>query len=384
MAVYFAQIFIIWAFGILGNTHKSQRNKIRYMFFAFSILILIAALRKYTVGRDLNSHYAFQYSQIIYYNWSEMMIFSTLSQYGIGYCYFIKFLSLISTDVQFYIIITSFIIYGSIGYFIYKNSTDVVMSTCLFVLFCMYYMFMNIICQALAVSLVLIVYNFLINKKLKKKRYVLFIAFILLAYLVHPSALVCLIFLLLERLEIKRSHFILAIVASVLAFMYYSQLYEIMVQIFGSEKYASYITNERESQGSFNMQSLTMLILTAIPYAIGYITFIRKSGKGITLNDQSRDNSLIINDNFLMYAALLAIICRLLMFRMNIINRLSFYFMPFILILYPRVIQKLPGVNNRRIVRVFTYFIFTIYFIGMTFMYAERFYGTIPYEFFWQ
>ena len=384
MTIYFVQVFIIWASGILSNTHKSQRLKRRYIIFAFSFIILLAALRKYTIGIDLEGHYAARYSLVAFYNWSDMPEFSLLSQYGIGYCYFIKFLTLISTDVQFYITVTSLIIYGSVGFFIYKNSTDVVMSTCLFVLFCVNYMFMNIICQGLAISLVLLGYNFSIDAKRKKDRHVVFLVFILLAYLIHTSALLCFILLLFKKLKFKISHIVFGVFASIFAFLLYDKLYEVTVLFLGSEKYASYIFNDRENQASFNLQSLALFILTAIPFVIGCYSIIWQKISREKSKKQFSEDSIEKSDSFLMFMGLMAIICRLLLFRMNIINRLSYYFIPFILLLYPRTIQELNCLKYRRTARILTYVVFLIYFIWMTLEYAEVFYGTIPYEFYWQ
>ena len=57
MAIYFIQILAIVVVGATCNVNKSDRAKKRFLFFAFGLLILVAALRSVNVGTDLATHY---------------------------------------------------------------------------------------------------------------------------------------------------------------------------------------------------------------------------------------------------------------------------------------------------------------------------------------
>ena len=76
--------------------------------------------------------------------------------------------------------------------------------------------------------------------------------------------------------------------------------------------------------------------------------------------------------------------CRLLITRMNIINRMTYYFMPSILVLYPVAINAYSLKSNRKIISLFIYSLFGIYFVYMTLAYAGEFYGAVPFKFYWQ
>ena len=134
MAIYFLSTLFILGFGACFDVNKSRRRQAMYLAVCFGILILIAALRSREVGTDLAIHYARRYEQVALCSWAEVPAFSASTTYEIGYCYFTKLLSVINPSVQFYIAVTSAIIYGSIGVFLYRNSVDVEMSTLLLIL----------------------------------------------------------------------------------------------------------------------------------------------------------------------------------------------------------------------------------------------------------
>lgn len=179
MVVYFWLILIIGLYGFILQANKNQRRKKCFVIVSFALIILLAGLRSSNIGIDLKAHYARNFIKIASYDWSQLASFTT--PYEIGYCYYTKFLTLISTDVQFYIFVTSFIIYAAIGYFIYKESPDVVMSTQLVILSCLYYMFMNIIRQGLAVSIILVGYVWLDRSGRCFKDYIKFALMIFIA-----------------------------------------------------------------------------------------------------------------------------------------------------------------------------------------------------------
>ena len=117
MIIYFVLAGFIPLYGFLTHANRNNFRKKQFVFVVFGIMTLISALRASTIGIDLDLHYAKNYELISSVNWSDIPIFATLKQYELGYCYFTKLLTYISSNVQFYIIITSIIIYGLHGEF---------------------------------------------------------------------------------------------------------------------------------------------------------------------------------------------------------------------------------------------------------------------------
>ena len=72
-----------------------------------------------------------------------------------------------------------------------------------------------------------------------------------------------------------------------------------------------------------------------------------------------------------------------LILKMNIISRFTFYFIPFVIILYPYAINSFKKKSNRIILHLAVYGICALYFIWITMSNADVLYGVVPYQFFW-
>lgn len=386
MAIYFISTTAIFLYGVLTNANTTQRKRKRFILVSFGILILIAALRAPTVGIDLNLHYLRNYKNIVFYDWGSVPEFGVMTGYEIGYCYFIKLLSVINPAPQFYIIICSIIIYTAFGYFIYKESDDVIMSTMLMIFTCTYYMCMNIIRQSLAVSIILVGYTLLDHSNRTTKDYIKFTLWIALASTFHDSAILCLSMILFDRLKFTRKQILLGMVVVAGLYMLYDRAYSLLVGLmgFGDNNYERYITSLTEGAGSINTQSIINMLLTLSCFLLGFYILVwnRKTIKTFRTVEDNR-YSLTINESFMLFMVLIATACRLLIFRMNIINRFTYYFIPFLFILYPHAINSAALKNNRRILRLLVYAAFGLYFVWMTIEKAESFYGSVPYHFFW-
>lgn len=381
MLIYLIAAFIIWFYGMFGGVNSSEKRKKRYVFVCFALMILIAGLRSRSVGIDLQSHFAISYEEIAIINWNQLDDYAQFRQYGVGFCYFCKLLTIICSDAQFFIFVTSMIVYGSVGYFVYKHSKDVALSTCLFMFFCLFFMFMNVVRQALALAIVLIGFEILQKKSLKLRRYLIFGALVVLASTFHTSAILCLPFVVLFKVKFKKIAIIFTIAVSAALFFFYDDVYELLVLFMGDEKYSMYVGSTTEGGGSLNRQSIIMFILTLGAFVLGYMTLVLSKKKYVSKEEKFEVESF---DSFLLWIGFLATVCRLLIFRMNIINRLSYYFVPFVIILYPEAINALKNSDNRKIIRTGVYVVFWLYFLWMTTMYAGSFYGVVPYKFFWQ
>lgn len=381
MSIYFFLAGALLLYGISYKANLSNRRKRNYILIAFGILTLVAALRSPEVGRDLASHYAKRYEMIGSYSWEQIPEFSVLTGYELGYCYYTKILNFISPNVQFFIAVTSIIIYGITGYFIYKKSSDVVMSTELFMLMCVYYMYMNILRQSLAISIVLVGYLLFDKHNRNKKGYIEFILMILLASTFHNSALLCFIMLLLDKIKFTGQQMLISTGAFIVAYIFYFKIYEFALVFLGRDNYERYLTSATEGVGNMNMQSIALLFLTAGAFVLAFYVFVLKTdNKPKSIQEQMVDR----DTNFMLHMGLMAILCRALLFRMNIINRASYYFIPFVLLLYPNAIKKFSLRNDRIILRVGIYCAFIFYFVLITVLYADQFYGAVPYHFYWE
>ena len=384
MIIYFVLAGFIPLYGFLTHANRNNFRKKQFVFVVFGIMTLISALRASTIGIDLDLHYAKNYELISSVNWSDIPIFATLKQYEVGYCYFTKLLTYISTDVQFYIIFTSVVIYGVHGYFFYKKSEDVILSSSLFMFFCLFYMYMNIVRQAVAVSILLMAYLIFSESKKKVHNYVVFVLLVILASGFHSSAILCLVYLLFDKLKFTKIHMLLGIVVTALIYVGYSSVYKFALSILGgNDKYSSYLDSEEYGVGYMNLQSIYYVIITLGAFLLGYYILVWKDKTSHKLFAK-QEYKVKSNESFMLYMSFIAFACRLLIFKMSIITRFTFYFIPFVLILYPYAISKFKRRSNRIILNLTVYGVCLIYFVWVTLSNADTLYGVVPYEFFWQ
>lgn len=385
MIIYFVLAGFIPLYGFLTHANRNSFRKKQFIFVVFGIMTLISALRATSIGIDLDLHYAKNYQLISSVSWSDIPVFAALKQYELGYCYFTKILTYISSNVQFYIIITSIIIYGVHGYFFYKKSEDVILSSSLFMFFCLFYMYMNILRQAVAVSILLIAYLLFSESKKKIRNYVVFVLLVLLASTFHSSAILCLIFLLFDKLKFTKIQMLIGIAVTAVVYVGYSFVYSFVLSILGGgdSKYNMYVNSDKYGVGYINLQSIYYVIITVGAFLLGYYILVwkeKKSHKLFAKNEYKIKN----NESFMLYMAFIAFVCRLLLFKMSIISRITFYFIPFVLILYPYAISKFKRRSNRIILNLAVYGVCLVYFVWITMSQADQLYGVVPYEFFWQ
>lgn len=384
MIIYFVLAGFIPLYGFLTHANRNNFRKKQFVFVVFGIMTLISALRASTIGIDLDLHYAKNYELISSVNWSDIPIFAVSKQYEVGYCYFTKLLTYISTDVQFYIIFTSVVIYGVHGYFFYKKSEDVILSSSLFMFFCLFYMYMNIVRQAIAVSILIMAYLIFSESKKKVHNYVVFVLLVILASGFHSSAILCLVYLLFDKLKFTKIHMLLGIVVTALIYVGYSSVYKFVLSILGgNDKYSSYLDSEEYGVGYMNLQSIYYVIITLGAFLLGYYILVWKDKTSHKLFAK-QEYKVKSNESFMLYMSFIAFACRLLIFKMSIITRFTFYFIPFVLILYPYAISKFKRRSNRIILNLTVYGVCLIYFVWVTLSNADTLYGVVPYEFFWQ
>ena len=374
--IYFVLLFVIIVLGGIVKPRKSLYARKAYMIITFGLLIALSGFRSPEVGRDVAGHYAQNYELISNMKWGELLPFSIAGGYEIGYCYFNKLIgSLTQGNIQWFLFITSFFIYGVLGLFIYKKSPNVIFSVLLLLFTCQYYMYMNILRQAMAVSIIILGYLIADECKRKITAIIIFSLFILLAMTFHTSAIFCFIMLTFYYLKFDKKMYKICLCFSILFFISFASFYNEALTLLGEgNKYEMYEGGHAEAQGHINIQSVTNALLT-----VGAFLSLKYVGvRNININKKNRKYIDESDMNFILYASFFAGLFRFMTLQMNILNRFSFYFMPFVLIAYPIAYYDMQG-NYKRIKQIII-LLFFIYFTITTNRYAEELYGVIPYK----
>ena len=191
MFIYIIVMFLILSIGLFFNVNKSYKLGKYYLIFIFSILTLLSALRNISVGVDTSQYYE-AYKLIGTIEWNEL----DKLRYEIGFSLLCKVLNYISSNPQLLLIVTSIFINSSVGLFIYRNSNNVVLSSFIFITYNLYFNYMNIMRQAIAIAIVLFAYEYLKNKKIIK-----YSILVLIASLFHTSSIICLLFIIFSKVK---------------------------------------------------------------------------------------------------------------------------------------------------------------------------------------
>ena len=357
MIIYLFAIFIILFFGIVFKPNKRSQNKKIYCIIVGIVLFLIMALRKYTIGIDLEKVYYPNYVKFNNVSIDELKNIVWGGNWEFGFCLFLNILNKINPDPQFFIVSSSFIICFAYSFFIYKKSQDVIMSFLIFITSLMFYMSMNVVRQFLAASIILFGILFL-----EKKRYILATCLFLLSSQFHSSAIVSLVFLVFYFFKKKRINMVICVMLFLVPFFSrYIISFAFNIHIF--EKYAWYLESEH-FQGYFTINSIYGFVLPLSIFVFLSLSRYRQK------------------DNFVYNILVLDIMFRLFSFFINVVSRISIYFDFAILLGLPMAINSFKYETNKTLKTlyaggtIFAFLIITVLRAGMLF-------GTYPYEFFW-
>ncbi len=376
MTIYIVSLFACLFLGLTTKT-GSNKDKRRYAVFCFGLMIIVSALRHYTVGRDLASHYYRMFSTIANLSWGQL----GLTSYDVGFAGFYKIISLFTQDPQWMIVIHSILVIGVSGWFIYRNSDDVRVSTIMFIAGNTWFMYLTMLRQSLAICIILIALEvWKTNFKLVWK-WVLYVLLIALATSMHSSAIVFIAAPLLLKLKFKRKEILGAIVVVVASYVLYSRLFVAVSTLIGGRRdFADFYS---DSGAAINIISLYGVLINVLFFMLACYVLVYKKRNSLGKFNDGLDNPLLTND-FLLFMTLMYIVCRVTGLRANIMGRMSYYFGPFIWILFPRTLRYIPSVSNRRILRFGILVIMVIAFVWMGFRSAESLFGTVPYRVFWR
>ena len=287
------------------------------MIVAFTQLFLVMALRT-QIGYDYNMYtIGFQHMN------AEGFTSLTYRDWEIGFVVLTKLLGMILPSYIWYIVFLSAIAIVPAAIFIGKNSEMPALSTILYVNLFIYFMEMNFLRQMIAVSLMMLAWSFI-----KRNKFVWYLITILFASIFHQTILFVLPAYFLIKMQPKMKELIV-----------YG--YFILWFYMSSEGFIDIITNfyhEEYSNTEFLTEGLSF-VYAIFPLVITVTAFILVKFGTININNE---NKYLIN---------LSLICTIFMVAMSkhsILERLSYYFVIFIVLLVPVIYRSLEakGINT--------------------------------------
>ncbi len=191
MGFYFCLLLIICMGSYLFGFIAGKNKRIVQTVWCAIVLLWVAANRGCEVGADTQT-YILAYQNIASATWENILSRNALADFEIGYVVMCKLCSYISASESFFLFWTSLFSILPVSYFIYKYSKSPTMSFVLYVLTTHYILVLGVIRQSIAMGIVLLALDIIIEKK--KKWILKALILIVLATLSHTSAILGIVF----------------------------------------------------------------------------------------------------------------------------------------------------------------------------------------------
>lgn len=343
MLIYIVTLALITFFAIViytRNTEIQKKDKL-FLTITFIILTFISGFRDVSVGTDTESYQ----SIFLKYVYGLPDYHSEL-----GYAYFNKLIAMLSSNPQAIIIASSIIINLGVMRFIYKNSPNAWLSVYLYITLFFYFFSFNYTRQFIAISLVLLGWNFLKDKKI-----ITFLIFVILATSFHTSAIISLllIFIFFSRNNTRLVPWIL--ILSVISMLGMDTIFNYVFELF--PRYQGYNTGDISQSGGINSLILYLVIFL--------VTLIFRKKK-----DPDNNIALII--------VTICAVLGVLSFEYYIFSRPSLYFNIFVIVIIPKITSNFKGIESL----IANYIVIIFGFAYLMYYLFLNWHDVVPYEIF--
>ena len=322
---------IVWNYIIKDKESNKKAARI-YMVICSIALILVIGLRsRYTGSFDTNIYCGiFENAQSVsgistYFDKMDILdgfwLFSEAGFYG-----YVWLTAHILPNTQMFIFLTSAIVIVCVAIFIYKHSEDHCISWLAFICLGSMTFSMNAMRQSLAMAICLLAYDYA-----KRKKLIPFLLIVMIAVLFHKSAIIFLLVYPLSRFNLNFKTMTLFSVAMVVLIASSSRLSVLYDTIMG-EDYS--LSESMEGGGLITV----MIYLSAI---IFYVVF-------------SKQKNQKMGPLFISMIGGAIYLCRYM--STQIYERMSFYFMFFLILLFP---MSFKGIKQKE--RTFFTMMFVVF-----------------------
>lgn len=344
MLVYSFLIEICLIVGFLLDKGKTKKGK-DYLLVAlipFILLFLVSAIR-FDVGTDFKDTYVYTFNLVL--NKSQNIRFDFLP------LWLDKILVFLHANVQWFFIITSFVMNWYIFRSIMTQSNNKMLSYYIYICGTLYFFSMNGIRQSIVIGIFYYTFRFIQEKKLGK-----YLIYNLIGCLIHSSAILFLPLYFILNKKIKSS---LKIISLIVISGSMAIILPIISNILLQTKHAMYITNGAYSAlENINLSTvLNFLIFLIYEFVI----------------DQDPKDRIYANCHYI------GVISSLFLTSLPLTMRIfmAFRYVEFLSI--PNLIEKLRiGKTSKKIIMALVIVFYFIYFIHG--VYLENGNGVLPYK----
>lgn len=351
-------IIILLALYYGGIVDKKIYEK-RFLFICFFVLFMYMSLRASTVGVDTES-YCQIFLRVAHLDFKYILNLDFNSQLNIevGYLLYNKILSLFFENKQWITVFNSLIINIGMYNFLKKNCSNTFLGIYVYLGCGLFTFSFNITRQMIAVVLCLNAYLYL-----KEKKYLKSIILSILAFTFHQTAIVFILCLFFTIIKKSKKNCWFFIILSIIISILYDQLLLLIVKVI--PRFAGYlsITIAQDEIGNIRYLMLVEIILSILS-----IQFFHWKNK------EQEEKMRIASVMTILY-----ILLTIMGVRSNFMDRIGYYFLPFVIVLFSDFIGVIPkkfrSLYNIGIASIMLFYLVIQIIIGGQ--------GSLEYSFFW-
>ncbi len=347
MVIYIVNVLLIMMYSLIVKKRDKKQNKKIITVIIIIQLFLIQSLRNISVGIDVETYLDFFANRIPNFTISEL--FS--HRFELGYKLLNKTVSLLTTNKTFFLALISAMSIIPVGRFIYKYSKVPNTSFALYIAFNFYAFTFSGFRQSIAIGIVLISFDYIVQRKLIK-----FLVTVLVASLFHISALFFIPAYFITKIKLNNMTILLIIILNSILYLFRIDIFKFFTQYI----FENYELIETEA-GSWMLLGILIVMVCLFNY--------RK-----VINVEKSNNSIYILSIFGVSLMLFSTVGS------NTMRIVNYYYI-FIIILIPEVLRSIRNIKIYQM-SLFIINIGIIILLTWFLIYSDT-YRLVPYDFFW-
>ena len=255
MTIYLVNMALLVGWGLLLIRHEIPSRRAWFVSFATIQWIVLSGFRDVTVGADTAQYKAlFLQSQTLPLGAFTDRFFEIVftESEDPGFYLFQRLIQYVITDYQVYLVLIAMIFMIPLGYFIYKYSSEPLISFLLFSV--LFYEFFAVtgLRQTVATALVVLVgYHFVRARKLGW-----FLLLVCIAMTIHKSSLIFVPFYFLANKQLTKAYLMTMFGVVIGLFAFRNSFFDLLVQVSGYETYSA-----MEGAGAVNFSLMLLSVL---------------------------------------------------------------------------------------------------------------------------
>lgn len=339
---------------IIDPGQSVSRNKL-YSWLAFGTLGLFAAIRSPAVGADTQQYFNY-YPVIAGLGWDEYDVV----RYERGYFYLNKLFQLLTSNPQVFVGVTSFAVFVVLAWFFGTYSPNAAITALLFVFLQGYAMVLTALRQSIAMAVLL-----LFVPQLIKRHYLRFALGVALAAQFHTTAWVLLLLIPLVQMKMgfKTAGAYLMLSAALLGLNHDVLAFAVS----SADQYTYYLGVYDNSSGKVGV---VVVMLTYVAFLV-FVTYYC-SWREALVGADSFATEVFCHASWMLAPVMM------LAYGSNTFLRLANYFLPFLVVVVPLALRRVPARFLRQVYTTASLLAALMYFIGITTLRPE-WYRVTPY-----